>query len=305
MTSTPHWKWFIEYTAPSQAHMHGINKYIYCSETPFQKVEIVDTPFWGRCLILDGKIQSAEYDEFIYHESLIQPAMVLHPSPRKVLILGGGEGAVLREVLRHEDVETVLLIDIDSQVVELCKTYLSSWNAGTFDDPRVEVLHTDARKFIEERKELFDIIIGDLTEPVEEGPSYLLYTKEFFALVAARLAPGGVFALQAGSYNPRLIDVHSCLYNTLQLTFAHVRSYHAFIPSFDTEWGFLFASHTLDPLATHPGKIDQTIKRKLLTELAFYDEETHRGMFAVPKNIRQILAREKRIISDDSPLFTF
>ena len=121
---SPEWKWFIEFTDPTQAHMHGVKRYIYSGKTAYQNVEIIETVFFGRCLILDGKIQSSEYDEHIYHESLIHPAMIMHPEPQEVVVLGGGEGGALREILKHPSVTELLMVDIDREVVSLCEKYL-------------------------------------------------------------------------------------------------------------------------------------------------------------------------------------
>jgi spermidine synthase len=302
---TDHWKWFIEYTDPSQAHMYGVDKYIYSGRTAYQTVEIIDTPFFGRCLILDGKIQSAEFDEYIYHETLTHPAMVLSPSPKKILVLGGGEGAMLREILRYPSVEKVVMVDIDREVVELCQKYLPSWSNGSFSDQRVELLHVDARHYVEDTDERFDLIFSDLTEPVEDGPSYLLFTREFYCMLTEKLSANGIVALQAGSFNPRLLDVHSALYHTLRTSFKIVRSFHVFIPSFDTDWGFLFASQQIDPQSVSPAEIDRKLELINSVELKFYDGETHRGIFSIPKNIRRLRDSNQRIIEDNNPLFVY
>ncbi len=301
----PTWKWFIEYTHPTQAHMHGVRRFIYSGKTEYQVVEVIDTEFFGRCLVLDGKIQSAEYDEYIYHETLIQPAMVLHPKPEKVMVVGGGEGAVLREILRHPGVQRVVMVDIDREVVELCKKYLPGWHQGAFDDPRVEVLHMDARRYLEGTGEKFDVIFMDLTEPVDDGPSYLLFTREFYRTVSDRLSADGIITLQAGSFNPRLIECHAAICNTLATAFPVVRSYSSYIPSYDAVWGFALASAGYDPLLLSPAEVDRRIASRGITKLKYYDGETHIGMFAVPKDIRLAKESETRIIEDGCPLITY
>ncbi|NLZ93382.1 MAG: polyamine aminopropyltransferase [Firmicutes bacterium] len=303
--SAPTWKWFIEYTHPTQAHMHGVERFIYSGQTKYQTVEIIDTDFYGRCLILDGKIQSSQYDEYIYHETLIQPAMILHPAPKNVMIVGGGEGAVLREILRHPSVEQIVMVDIDREVVELCKEYLPEWHQGAFSDPKVQVHYMDARKYLKKTDEIFDIIFMDLTEPLDDGPSYLLFTKQFYKIASERLAADGLIALQAGSFNPRLIECHAAICNTLTTAFPIVRSYWNFIPSYDSTWGFALAAKTLDPLQIAEEEINRRLKERKITELKFYDGETHRAMFAIPKDIRKAKEQEKRIIEDDRPLITY
>lgn len=301
----PTWKWFIEYTHPSQAHMHGVEKVIYSGKTPYQTVDIIDLEFYGRCLILDGKIQSAEYDEYIYHETLIHPAMILHPEPKSVLIMGGGEGAVLRELLRHPSVEDITMVDIDREVVELCQKYLPQWSQGAFQNPKVKVYYMDAREYIQKTDKVFDIIYMDLTEPVDDGPSYLLFTKEFFQITATKLTENGILALQSGSFNPRLIECHAAIYKTLQTSYPIVRSYSAFVPSFDTQWAFTLAAKNLDPVQLTPEEVDKRLQERKIVGLRYYDGETHRNMFSVPKDIRDAIAQETRIIADDHPLFTY
>jgi len=303
--TVPTWKWFIEYTSSTQAHMHGVKDYIYCGETKYQKVEIINTDTFGRCLILDGKIQSAEADEYIYHESLIHPAMVLHPNPQRIMVVGGGEGAVIREILKHPSVKKVIMVDIDQEVVDLCEKYLPSWSDGAIKDPRVKLYFMDARKYLVQTEETFDIIISDLTEPIDDGPSYLLFTKEFFIIAHNKLAEEGIIALQSGSFNPIIIGCHSAINNTLNLAFNHVCSYAAFIPSYDATWGFNVASKKHSPDYLNKEEIDSCLRERNIDSLKFYDGETHQHMFSIPKDIRNSKEKENRIIEDGKPLFTY
>lgn len=303
--SFQNWKWFIEYTHPTQAHMHGVKKYLYSSKTQFQDIEIVETDFFGRCLILDGKIQSAQFDEYIYHEALIHPAMILHPLPKKILVVGGGEGAVLREILKYTSVEKLVMVDIDREVVEICKRYLPSWSQGAYEDNRVKTYFMDARKYLEENTDRWDLIFMDLTEPLDDNASYLLFTKEFYSLAAERLEKGGGIALQAGNFNPGLFQCHAAIFNTLQLVFKHVDSYGTFIPSFDTKWGFIYASPENTAFTLEPTNIDEELSERNIRDLQFYDGLTHVHMFALTKNLRELRAKETRIIKDSKPLFTY
>ncbi len=302
----PEWNWFIEYSSPYQAHMHAVKKYVYMGETAYQKVDIADTFAFGRCLILDGKIQSSEFDEHIYHEALSHPAVITHSNPRRVLIMGGGEGAILRELLKYPFIEEIVMVDIDREVVDLCKKYLPSWHMESFGSRRLELVYSDAREYLENNKSKFDVIISDITEPVDNGPSYLLFTREFYTLLSNRLAKGGVFALQAGSLSPALLDVHPPIRNTLETSFEVVRSYHAFIPSFDTTWGFILASLQKDPAAITCGETDERIRKMQVEEkLRFYDGETHCTMFSIPKNVRDAFKEDRRIIEDKHPLTVY
>ncbi|MEM0318067.1 MAG: methyltransferase domain-containing protein, partial [Candidatus Nezhaarchaeales archaeon] len=170
-----------------EAHLHGVRKIMYSGRTKFQQVDIVETYSFGKCLFLDGKLQSCEYDEHVYHEALVHPAMMTHPDPKRVLIVGGGEGATAREVLRYPTVEKVVMVDIDGELVDLCRRYMPEWSQGAFEDPRLELVIADGRKYIEETGESFDVVILDLTDPLPGTPSVYLYTREFYELVKGRL----------------------------------------------------------------------------------------------------------------------
>jgi spermidine synthase len=267
-------------------------------------VDIVETDTYGRVLLLDGKVQSAAFDEHIYHEALIHPAMVLHPHPQRVLLIGGGEGAGLRELLRYPQVEEIIMVDIDRQVVELCREHLGEWHQGAFDDPRVRLLFMDARRYLEDTAEQFDVIISDLTDPAEAGPSYLLFTRQFYETVKKRLVPGGILAVQGGGLSLDYMYVHGAVRNTLGRVFKIIRSYHTFIPSFDGSWGFLIASDLHDPLALDRAEVDRKLG-PIADQLKFYDGETHEGLFRLPKNIRRALSENQTIIDDAHPVSVY
>ncbi len=295
MPSEEH-KWFIEHTSPGTAHMFGVVNYLKSMRTRYQQVEIADTELFGRILILDGKIQSSEYDEYIYHEALVHPAMLVCPAPRRVLVTGGGEGATLREILRHPSVEKLVMVDLDREVVEICREYLPSWHRGSFADQRVELLYMDARQYLENTGQLFDVIISDVPEPVEAGPALKLFTKQYFELINKRLATGGSFSLQAGDYGLPFIEAHSAIYNTIRQIMPFALSYRAFVPSFNTEWGFILASAQENELP-EGDELDLLIKERCL-DLRYFDAQTARSIFALPKDIRARLAAETRIIDD-------
>ena len=305
MTELKSYKWFLDYLSPFEGHMHGIDNIVFSKQTQFQQIEILDTKSYGRCLVLDGKMQSSEVDEYIYHEALVHPAMLTHPHPEKVFIVGGGEGATLREILRHKSVKQVLMVDIDQEVVESCKLYLPQWSQGAFDDPRAEIRYLDARKYLEETEETYDIIIIDISEPVEEGPAYLLYTKEFYNLVMERLTRDGIISLQAGTTSACSLLNFSAVYQTLKAVFPVVSPYQACIPSFGLPWGFALASKHFDPQAIDFKEMDKRIAQRIKGELRYYDGETHVGQFLLPKQVRLAMRKEERIIEDNHPLFTY
>jgi spermidine synthase len=294
--------WHIEYYSHDEAHMRGISQ-IYASEqTLFQKVEVMHSTHYGKCLILDGHMQSAQADEFIYHENLVHPAMVTCPNPKKVLIIGGGEGATLFEVLRHNTVEKAWMIDIDKRVVELCDQYMPEWHRGAFKDKRAEVRCEDGRKFIENSKEQFDVIIIDIPEPVESGPAYLLYTIEFYAMVREKLSEGGIIALQSGCSAPKEIGCLASIHRTLKQIFPLVYSWPANVPSFDIPWSFTMASKKLDPKGMVKADVEAILKARGVSGLRYYDGETHEGLFFIPKYMRDGIERMKVVIQDSKPL---
>lgn len=234
--------WFEEPYTKELRYQYRVKNYVAEKRTKFQHAEIIDLYAFGRTLFLDGKLQSAEIDEHIYHEMLVHPAMLFHPSPKNVLIMGGGEGATLREVLKYS-VEKAFMVDIDEELVRMCKEYLPSWHKGSFDDKRSIVLFQDARKFVEEYEgEPFDVVISDLTEPVEEGPAIYLFTKEFYETLSKKMREDGIIVLQAGSADYFYTDFISSLSATLKEVFPHVFAYYEYIFSFQLNWAFIIAS---------------------------------------------------------------
>lgn len=297
--------WFWEFVTPHLIQQFSISDILYSGKSEFQSIQVIDTPGFGKCLILDGKIQCSEADEFIYHESLVHPPMITHPKPETVFIAGGGEGATLREVLGHSTVKRVVMVDIDKEVPDICKRFLPSLGQDSFEDSRVELLHADAQKYLDETREKFDVIIIDLTEPLEEGPAYLLYTQEFYQGLKEKLTQDGLVALQSGSTSMVISLGFIAVANTLRTAFSVVAPYQAEIPSFGGTWGFAVASQNLDPRELSPEEVDRRLSRRVSKPLRFYDGLTHRGMFSIPKYLREEMAREKRIITKDQPLFTY
>jgi spermidine synthase len=297
--------YFHDVFANGEEHLHGIESIFAEAKTPYQFMQIVESTFFGKMLIIDGDVQSSIKDEYIYHEALVHPAMLLHPNPKNVFVFGGGEGATLREVLKHRSVEKAIMIDIDEKEIELNKKFLSEWHKGSFDNPKTTLLNTDARKFMESgvSSASCDVIISDLTEPFEAGPSYKLFTKEFFELLYDRLRDDGIFVLQASMLRNVTYRMHRAIRNTLSKVFPVVRSYYTYVPSFDTTWSFILASKQFDPKSLTEAKINKLITERINGELRFYDGEAHQRMFSLPKDIKQILQQDtEEIISDTNPL---
>jgi len=266
-------------------------------------MQVIDTCDFGRCLVLDGRLQSSQRDEFIYHEALVHPALISHPGPSSVFIAGGAEGATLREVLAHRSVKEAVMVDIDEEAVDVCRRFLPSLHQGSFDDSRVELLHMDARKYLAESKQKFDAIVMDITDPVEGGPSWMLYTREFYRIVSERLAPGGIVAVQSGPCNLHDMAVFTAINRTLREVFPDAFPYTAVVPSFGGAWGFTLVAKTADPLVLSAGEINHRLSTRVSKELRFYDGMTHQGMFRLPRYLRDGMRERKAIITDQSPVF--
>ena len=296
-------KWFYDRVSRDLIQLHSIEEVLYTGRTQFQSIEVIRTGSFGKCLVLDGKIQSSEVDEFIYHEALVQPAMIAHPYPETVFIAGGGEGATLREILSHNTVKRAVMIDIDEEVIATCQRFLPNHSQGAFGDKRTELRHDDARDYLAKCKEAFDIIIIDLPDPVEEGPAYLLYTQEFYQLVRERLTANGIISVQAGSASLTELLNFSSVNNTLKNVFPIVCPYQTDVPSFGGPWGFCLASLNLNPALASATEIDAVIAARSLNALRFYDGLSHQGMFSLPKYLRTELSQQTRLITDNEPLY--
>jgi len=298
--------WYLEYITPELVQAAAVLQSIYEGDTPYQHVQVLETGPFGRMLVLDGKTQSSEVDEWVYHEALVQPVMTAHANPKRVMVAGGGEGATIREVLRHKSVEEVVMVDLDREVVELCKAHLPNHHQGAFEDPRVKLLHEDALAFLEGQNEPFDVVIIDVPDPLEGGPAYLLYTVEFYELVRRRLGPGGLMVAQSGPTGPTNVhEVFTSISQTMQRVFPHASGCRVNVPSFGTMWGFIACGSDDAPnvAGMEPREIDARLKDRIDSTLRFYDGVAHQGMFSLPKYIREAVEAERRIITRDNPLY--
>ncbi|HEV3086118.1 MAG TPA: hypothetical protein VGX96_02750 [Candidatus Elarobacter sp.] len=289
MPKTEHFQWYTEQFAPTELHAHAIEETYFSGRTPFQSVAVLRTPVFGKMLVLDGDTQSSQADEKIYHESLVHPAMASVVDRAEVLILGGGEGATLREVLRDRSVRRCTMVDIDGQVVDLAKKYLPEWSDGAFADPRARVIIGDALKFIKEDGDRYNVVISDLTEPLPDSPSFPLFNGEVFRDIKSRLASGGVYVLQASTAGFHNMALHAKMARSLRAHFKYVRSFYTHVPAFDNDWAFIACSDAVDVAATDPGRIEGYVGG-LRGENFFYDAETHRRLFALPLYLRRELA---------------
>ena len=297
-------KWHFEVVSLDLSMLYRIRDVVYTGQTAYQKVDILQSEEFGRCLVLDGKTQSTEFDEHVYHECLVHPALLSHADPKSVFIGGGGEGTTLREVLAHRSVQKVTMIDLDKEVVDLCRRFLPQHHQGSFEDPRVKLLHQDARGYLAETDETYDVIVLDLVDPLEGGPAYLLYTREFYETASQRLNPGGILVTQSGPAG--LINYTECftpIAQTLSGLFPEIRPYTVYVPSFMTPWGFTMA--VSDPATSLPGSDDfmRVARSRITGDLRYLDGVSCHGLFALPRYIREGIASETRTVTDDDPVF--
>ncbi|HEY6484935.1 MAG TPA: hypothetical protein VIX83_00960 [Candidatus Cybelea sp.] len=289
MPKTQYWQWYVEEFAPTEQHRHAIDDLFFSGRTEFQEVAVLSSPVFGKMLIIDGDTQSSQVDERIYHESLVHPALAAAADRSEVLILGGGEGATLREVLRCPEVARCTMVDIDGRVIELSKEFLPEWSAGAFDDPRAHVVVGDALAYMRDHGDRYGAILSDLTEPLEDSPSNPLFNEEVFALIKSRLLEGGIYALQASTAGVHNAALHAKMSRTLRRHYKYVASFYTHVPAFDTDWAFLACSDRADLTALDAARIDSYCAT-LAGDSFFYDAQTHRRLFALPLYLRRMLA---------------
>lgn len=255
--------------------------------TPFQLLEVYDTPELGRIFRLDGFNMTSERDEFFYHENLVHPAAIAHPAPRRALIIGGGDGGCAEELLKHSTIERVHMAELDPVVIELARTQFGKVHRGAFDDPRLEVTVGDGLAYLRETHVRYDLVAMDLTDPV--GPSAELYSSATFALARRAMAPGAALTLHMGSPFSHPQRVRETLAN-LRGVFRVVAPYFVHIPLYGSIWGFACVSDTLDPREVEPSQVERTIAERRIGDLQYYNGEVHRALFALPNYIRKLVA---------------
>ncbi len=293
--------WINEYITPWDIYAHGVTKILDYKKTAYQEMYIVETGAYGKALVLDGKWQSCTGDEFIYHEALVHPAAIAYQKPQNVLVLGGGEGATIREVLRWKSIEKVMMVDIDGEVVDSCRKHLPEMHQNAFADPRVELVIADALQILAGTTTKWDIIISDLSDPIEEGPSFQLFTKEYFAKLQQVLKPDGYVVIQAGPVSPVDITLHARLVNTLKAVFPNVVSYTAYTPSYPAPWGFALASAKAIDTKPNPEAIDRLLLENVKIGLRLIDGRTLLGLLQTPKYIRDAIATYTRVYTLQEP----
>ena len=276
--------WFYENLYPDiKIGVKG--KIIYRKKTPYQDMQLYSTSRFGKMLTLDGAIQTTEEDEFIYHEMMTHPAMITHPNPKNILIIGGGDGGVLREVLKYR-IEKVYLVEIDKDVIDISKKYLNKICQKSFNDKRLNIIIDDGANFIKNTKERFDIVIVDSPDPI--GPAKILFSKNFYSRIHSCLTSKGIMARQSGSTTLQADELKSN-YKTLKKIFPVVEIQLAAIPTYiGGFFSFIIASKSINPKKLNIKEINRRIN-KLNLKTKYYNPEVHTGSMGLPAYIRKLL----------------
>ncbi|WP_199617183.1 polyamine aminopropyltransferase [Paenibacillus alkalitolerans] len=271
--------WYTEKQTENFGITAKITRTYVDEQTDFQHLAMIDTNEWGRMLVLDGMVMTTVRDEFVYHEMVAHPALVTHPDPKRVLVVGGGDGGVIREVLKHPKVEKAVLVEIDGKVIEYSKKYLPEI-AGELDNPRVEVIVDDGYMHIAKQKGAYDVIMVDSTEPV--GPAVELFSKGFYQGIFEALKEDGIFVAQTD--NPWFkSDLIRSVNRDVKEIFPIVRVYCANIPTYPSGlWTFTMGSKKHDPLAVNEASIPEM-------DTKYYTPRLHKAAFALPKFVEDLV----------------
>jgi spermidine synthase len=278
--------WFDETLYPDYRQRIRIGRVIHRTRTAHQDLVVLETAAFGRVLALDGVVQLTERDEFAYHEMLAHVPLVAHGAARRVLIIGGGDGGTLREVLKHDDVEQATLVEIDAGVIDLCREHLPAIAGGAFDDPRAEIVIADGTRFVAETDRRFDVIISDSTDPL--GPAEVLFAPPFYADCRRRLAPGGVLVTQNGVPFMQGDELRNSV-RALRPLFADVSCYLVPVPTY--VGGFMalgWAGLDAATRETPPEEIARRYAARRL-ETRYYNPDVHAAAFALPNFVRALL----------------
>lgn len=260
-----------------------VKEVLFSEQSPFQKVEIIDSDSaLGKILTLDDLMMTTEGDEYFYHEMISHIPMMNHKNPKSVLVIGGGDGGTVREVLKHNTVERVVLCEIDGMVIDACKKYLPTI-AGKLDDSRVEILVEDAIEYIKNKENEFDIVLIDSTDPM--GPGEGLFTEEFYTNVKKSLKKGGIVAAQSESPVVNKEEIKK-MYNLLKKVFPITSTFTSPIPTYPGGyWAWAFCSEEVEPLSY----IDEKRCEEITKTCKIYNKEYHLARFALPNFLKELL----------------
>ena len=256
------------------------------TQTPFQTLEMMDTPSFGRVMRLDDCFMTSERDEFFYHECMAHPAAMAHPQPQQALIIGGGDGGLAEELLKHNTMQRVVLAELDEAVIEASKAQLHAVHRNVWDDARLQLQIGDGMAYVDSTHERFDLICMDLTDP--DTPAGSLYSAAALQRMQRVLKPGGALVLHLGSpiFHPEQVRNLSA---TLRQTFAQVACYGVYVPLYGAYWGMAVCSDTLQPASVGAGTIAQRLAERGVGDLQYYNADVHGALFALPNYYRQLL----------------
>lgn len=276
--------WFSEKHSPSVHMMIRVDRQLYSGKSDFQRIDVFESVEFGRMLVLDGYLMLTEKDEFIYHEMLVHVPMAVHPAVRSVLVIGAGDGGVIRELTRYETIEQIDMVEIDEDVVAVCRQFLP-FTASRFDDPRVTIHFQDGLKYVRHVKEAYDLIIVDSTDPF--GPGEGLFTREFYGNCYKALRSDGIMVNQHESpfYAVDAIAMQRA-HKRIVESFSISRVYQAHIPTYPSgHWLFGFASNGYHPVRD----LRAEAWNSLGLSMRYYNTNLHRGAFALPNYVQQLL----------------
>ncbi|WP_170008404.1 spermidine synthase [Bacillus fonticola] len=270
--------WFTEKQTDDFGITMRVNKTLHSEKTDFQQLDMVETAEWGNMLLLDGMVMTNTKDEWVYHEMVAHVPLFTHPNPEHVLVVGGGDGGVIREVLKHPSVKKATLVEIDGKVIEYSKQYLPEI-AGALDDARVDVQVDDGFMHIAQSENAYDVIMVDSTEPV--GPAVNLFTKGFYSGIAKALKEEGIFVAQTD--NPWFkADLIQQVYSDVREIFPITKLYTANIPTYPSGlWTFTIGSKKHDPLQIAEERFHDI-------DTKYYTKELHTASFALPKFVKDL-----------------
>jgi spermidine synthase len=259
---------------------YRVKTVLYEQKSEFQHIQLVDTHEYGKMLLLDGIVQTTEKDEFFYHEMMVHVPILSHPDPKRVLIIGGGDGGILREVLRHPQVEKAVMVEIDSNVVDFSKKYLPSINDSAFEDKRAELVFNDGAHYVEKTDDTYDVVIVDSPDPI--GPARVLFSEKFYVRVRQRLNPNGIMVRQTGSLQIQA-DEQKQAWALLKNIFTYVAFYVYCVPTYiGGLFSSVFCSDSINPKNIRLDEIQTKINETSL-ETAYYNPGIHFGSFHLPE----------------------
>ncbi len=290
-----------EWLNAGSGFFYTVEETVYKGKTRYQDIELVRTHEYGTVLLLDGVTQVVQKNDWQYHEPMVHFAMLSHSNPEKVLVIGGGDGGILREVLRYASVRNADLVELDEEVVSFSRKYLPGIHGGAFEDRRVAIHFEDGRKFVERKASQYDVVIMDMTDP--QGPSRFLYTKEFFDSVKAAMKDErALFAMHSESPITRP-QAFSCIGSTLGSVFPIVRRAYVFIQMYATLWSISVASVGTDIAELSEREVDERIERRRLPRLNMINGPSWKSMLVEYPYLKEILATQGTLITDEHPDF--